>query len=362
MIMIAEHPGVIDPMQRFMQAILQPLTLSELLADLPDAVQLLLPPRAWCEVVADSSSPEEPDARLCLPVRDADQLIAIVMVNWEPGVGIDAECEQRLNQAADLIVHAVLNRRLTDAERQRARAEAADVRFDLVGMLAHEMRTPLASIKGYASALLLDEIDLDSTTTIEFLGAIEEESDRLNDLVTQLLDSTVIEAGALEIQPEPVLLPALIRRTVETMARRTDRHKIVVSCSTGLTTVFADEQRVQQVLINLIDNAIKYSPDGGMILVRAEKRNAEAVVAVSDQGIGIAPEHLNKLFERFFRTSQRQINGVRGTGLGLPIVEAIVRAHGGRIWAASEVDEGTTLTFTLPLFEQIDGNDASRDE
>jgi signal transduction histidine kinase len=103
------------------------------------------------------------------------------------------------------------------------------------------------------------------------------------------------------------------------------------------------------VLTNLLDNAVKYSPDGGAIVVRGEVADDEVLVSVVDQGIGIAPEHLNKLFERFFRASSDRRRDAGGTGLGLPIAEAIVRAHGGRIWAESTLGSGTTLAFTLPL-------------
>jgi signal transduction histidine kinase len=345
----------------FMKAILRPITLADLLAELPDAFQALLPPQAWCEVIAGEDAMSLTDARLCLPLTCESSIYAIVLVSWDDSVWIDGQCEYALGDAAEIASLAIANRQSTDDARERARAEAADVRFDLIGVLAHEMRTPLASIKGYASAMLLDEIDLESNVTLEFLQAIDEESDRLNELVTHLLDSTVIEAGALELQREPVLICGLIRRTVEIMSRRTDRHRLVVSCSPDVQTVYADEQRVQQVMTNLLDNAIKYSPDGGMILVRCQRIGQEAIIDVSDQGIGIAPEHLNKLFERFFRTEQRRTHGVSGTGLGLPIVQSIVRAHGGRIWAASVVDEGTTLSFTLPLYrngEDVDLEDA----
>jgi signal transduction histidine kinase len=351
---------VSEELYAFTKALLKPVTLSELLSELPDAFQILLPVRAWCDVVADDESAMPESSRFCIPLGAGDEFAAAVVVSWDDDLRIDPECERLLCRAAELASIAITNRQAADAERERARSEAADVRFDLIGMLAHEMRTPLASIKGYASAMLLDEIDLDGTQTVEFLQAIDEESDRLNELVTHLLDSTVIEAGALELQREPVFLPALIRHTVDIMSRRTDRHRLVVSTSPDVRIVYADEQRVQQVLTNLLDNAIKYSPDGGMILVRCERRGDEAVVAVSDQGIGIAPEHLNKLFERFFRTEQRRTHGVRGTGLGLPIVDSIVRAHGGRIWAASVVDEGTTLTFTLPIFQN--GEDVDVDD
>lgn len=346
----------------FTRSILNPVTLAELLSELPDAFARLLPPRAWCDVLADAESETLEHARLCLPLRSGEQLVATVVIFWEGDVWINSGIEELIGRAADLASLAVSSRQTSDAERERARAEAADVRFDLIGMLAHEMRTPLASIKGYASAMLLDEIDLDNEMTIEFLQAIDEESDRLNELVTHLLDSTVIEAGALELQREPVFLPALVRHTVDVMSRRTDRHRLVVSTSPDVRIVYADEQRVQQVLTNLLDNAIKYSPDGGMILVRCERSGGEAVVAVSDQGVGIAPEHLNKLFERFFRTEQRRTHGVSGTGLGLPIVDSIVRAHGGRIWAASIVDEGTTLTFTLPIYQNGEDGGADYDE
>jgi signal transduction histidine kinase len=343
----------------FAQTIMPPLTWEDLIRVLPDAFQRLLRARAWC-----SANPDEPDARLCLPLWVDGQLQCVLSFGWPQHEFIDAGQEALLAEGACLAELALANRLASDAERERARAEAADVRFDLIGMLAHEMRTPLASIKGYSSAMLLDEIDLNSEMTVEFLQAIDEESDRLNEMVTHLLDSTVIEAGALELHREPVLLAGVIRRTVETMARRTDRHRLIVSCSSDMPPVYADEQRLKQVLTNLLDNAIKYSPDGGLIIVRCDYDGlrGEAVVAVSDQGIGIAPEHLNKLFERFFRTEQRRTHGIEGTGLGLPIVDSIVRAHGGRIWAESIVDEGTTLTFTLPVYQDVSTVDMADDQ
>jgi signal transduction histidine kinase len=341
-----------EPLKMFARSILQPVTFSDLVAELPTAFQAVTPARVWCDVQTGQRPAHDNAARLCIPLRGTDSVLAYVTLCWDTPVWITPDKEQLLADAAELASLALENRRASDAERERARAEAADVRFDLIGILAHEMRTPLASIKGYASTMLLDEIDLEQDQKVEFLQAIDEESDRLNELVTHLLDSTVIEAGALELQREPVLLPALVRRVADTMSHRSDRHRIVVLNAPGVDVVFADEQRIQQVLTNLLDNAIKYSPDGGMIVVRSEKRESEVAVAVSDQGVGIAPEHLNKLFERFFRTGQRKTHGVSGTGLGLPIVEAIVRAHGGRIWAESVVDEGTTLTFTLPELER----------
>jgi signal transduction histidine kinase len=343
------HQGLQD----FALDLVEPVALDELLSVLPKAFERLLPGNAWCADVLPveklAAETESRPFRACVPLRRGDRLIGAALLDWRGDDDLDPSIEPMLSAAAELAAVAILNRQRTVADKEQARAEAAELRFDLIGMLAHEMRTPLASIKGYSSALLLDEVTWDRETLVEFLRAIDEESDRLTEMVTHLLDSTVIEAGALELRREPVLLATVVRRTVEKMSHRTDRHRLITSFSDGFPVVYADEERVQQVLTNLLDNAIKYSPDGGLIIVSGEVHEDEVLVRVSDQGVGIAPEHLNKLFERFFRTEQRRIHGVSGTGLGLPIADAIVRAHGGRIWAESVVDEGTTLSFTLPI-------------
>jgi signal transduction histidine kinase len=209
------------------------------------------------------------------------------------------------------------------------------------------MRTPLASIKGYATALLLEETDWDAETTTEFLETIADESDRLTRLIEDILESAAIEAGSLRIELEPILVPRIAKRVVDGIAIHSNQHQFVQMFPPHFPVVEADAHRIEQVLRNLLDNAVKYSPDGGLIVVRGEMLPGEVVVSVVDQGIGIAPEDLNKLFERFFRVSPDR-RAVAGTGLGLPISDSIVRAHGGRIWAESAVGRGTTLAFTLP--------------
>lgn len=362
--MTTDHAGTDQPLFDFASRIISPVTLEDLVDALPEAFSGVLPDRVWCSVQLiqenSYSTASPPGARGCVPMRTGSGLEAVLLLGWEQGSGVDPWTERVLSAAAELAALAIRSRRRADAERERARAEAAEVRFDLIGMLAHEMRTPLASIKGYSSALLLEDSTWDRETTIEFLEAIDQESDRLAEMVTHLLDSTVIEAGALELQREPILLPPVASRAVEAIARRTERHRLVTSFAADFPTLYADPQRVEQVLRNLLDNAVKYSPDGGMIVVSGRVHGDEALVQVADQGVGIAPQHLNKLFERFFRTEQRRIHGVSGTGLGLPIADAIVRGHGGRIWAESVVDSGTTFSFTLPL--AMDGVEAENDD
>jgi signal transduction histidine kinase len=136
---------------------------------------------------------------------------------------------------------------------------------------------------------------------------------------------------------------------VESMTSRTQKHRFLVDFPPRFPIVDADPHRIEQVLRNLVDNAVKYSPDGGLVIVQGTVSEDEVEISVADQGVGIAPEHLNRLFEKFFRVESGLGHHVVGSGLGLPIARTIVESHGGHIWAESQVGEGTTLYFTLPL-------------
>jgi signal transduction histidine kinase len=226
--------------------------------------------------------------------------------------------------------------------------EASRMQQDILSSLSHDMRTPLASIKGYASALLLDEVQWQSDTVHEYLQIIVEESDHLGEIIVDLLETSMIDAGHLKIEVEPVRLDRIAHQVVDGISRRANGHRFVVSFPPDFPIVDADGGRIRRVLFNLLDNAIKYSPAGGLIVVRGEMSESEILVSVADQGQGIAPEHLNRLFEKFFRAKFVSGKHIVGTGLGLPIARTIVELHGGRIWAESKPGEGTTLYFTLP--------------
>lgn len=256
--------------------------------------------------------------------------------------------EQAAAMIGKLVSTAIATKRQAAEEQSRLIKEAAELKFDVVSMLSHEMRTPMASIKGYASALLLDDVDWDSEMRVEFLQTIEAEADQLTILITELLESAAIDAGELRIDLEPVVVSQIANRVIDRISIQTDDHRFVLMFPADFPVIEADAQRIEQVLTNLIDNAVKYSPDGGLVVVRGEVQPGEAIISVVDQGIGIAPEDLNKLFERFFRASPDRRRRITGTGLGLPIADAIVRAHGGRIWAESAIGSGSTLSFALP--------------
>ncbi len=292
-----------------------------------------------------------PHSALCAPlISRGERLGALVLENLHNGekfLQSDLEFVQAL---ADLIALAVERERLQKgAEQTRVLQEANRLKSELLSTLSHEMRTPLASIKGYATALLMEEADWDGETRREFLQIIDGECDNLRDLITDILESSTIEAGLLRIEKQPCLVVRLAERAVEQANLRTRQHRFVVSFPSGFPVVDADPRRIEQVLHNLLDNAVKYSPDGGLIVVRGEIRPDEVVISVADQGVGIAPEHLNRLFERFFRIKSGIGPNVVGTGLGLPIARTIVESHGGRIWAESAMGSGTALFFTLPV-------------
>jgi signal transduction histidine kinase len=293
----------------------------------------------------------QPQSAICIPlITDQTKVGVLVLENLDqPGRFVRAD-GPFLQDVADLIALSIEGARLNE-ERQAGQAlqQANRLKSELISTLAHEMRTPLTSIKGYSTALLVEEVSFDPDTQREFLQIIDEECDVLQDLIHDLLESSIIDAGLLRLEPQPVMLPRLAQRVTDDMANHTQKHRFLVDFPSRFPIVDADPQRIAQVLRNLLDNAVKYSPQGGLVVVRGEVREDEVVISVADQGVGIAPEHLNRLFEKFFRVESGLGRRVVGSGLGLPIAHTIVESHGGRIWAESQLGQGTTLCFTLPL-------------
>jgi len=225
------------------------------------------------------------------------------------------------------------------------------MKTEFVASVSHELRTPLTSIKGFIRTLL-DDADgyYDRDTQVEFYQIIDQECDRLVRLINDLLNVSRIEAGrALDLNLKPVDLGPLIARVVASQASYTTRHQLDMDVPPDLPTVVADEDKIDQVLTNLINNAIKYSPEGGPVTVSARNARGEVEITVADHGIGIPPEHLDKIFARFHRVEGGDTRRAGGTGIGLYLVKHLVEAHNGRIWVKSEVGKGSAFTFTIPL-------------
>jgi signal transduction histidine kinase len=306
-----------------------------------------------------------PLSAVCVPLAAGQEMLGVLtLLNLRQPGGFTGEDLAFLQRVTDLITVAIETAQLREElDAAHALSEANRLKAELVSTLAHEMRTPLTSIKGYSTALLMDEVTFDVETQREFLQIIDQECDILQDLIHGLLESSIIDAGLMRLELQPVRLPLLAERVTDDMARRWVQHRFLVDFPPNFPIMDADPDRVSQVLRNLLDNAVKYSPDAGLIVVRGQVREDEVAVSVADQGIGIAPEHLNRLFEKFFRAGSLLGRHVVGSGLGLPIAHAIVEGHGGRIWAVSQLGQGSTFYFTLPRkgpSEELAGLEVSR--
>jgi signal transduction histidine kinase len=236
------------------------------------------------------------------------------------------------------------NRMATQLEQVEA------TRRDLIGNVAHELRTPLATIKGSMEGLIDGVLPAKART----FQQIYREADRLQRLVSDLQELSRVEAGAFQLNLQPVSVSNLAAATVARLGRQFEEKgvtlKTEIPVAQNLPPVWADEDRIGQVLLNLVGNALQYTPAGGQVRITARRQGAEVQIAVSDSGLGIAAEHLPLLFTRFYRVDKSRSRVGGGSGIGLTIAKHLVKAHGGRIRAESPgPGQGSTFTFSLPV-------------
>ncbi|MBI4286640.1 MAG: HAMP domain-containing protein [Chloroflexi bacterium] len=269
-----------------------------------------------------------------------------------------SESDRRLLQAiADYVAIGIERSQLiTKEEEARALREVDRLRAQFISSVSHELRTPLTLIKGYSTSLLRRDVTWDEATQQEFLQIIDEKTDELRDLIDKLLQSAKLEAGALKLEKEPVLLPRLAQRVVDDFAPRTRKHQFVLDFPAHFPVVEADMRCMEQVMRNLVENAIKYSPEGGKIVVSGQVSDGKVVLSVSDEGIGIAAEHQDRIFGRFYRVGGASTQGIPGSGLGLFITRGHVEAHGGNVWLKSTAGKGSQFYFSLPLAQNGNGD------
>jgi signal transduction histidine kinase len=223
---------------------------------------------------------------------------------------------------------------------------ADEIKSTFISIVSHELRTPVALIKGYASTLRRDDAKWDKATIRDSLAVIEEEADRLSKMVDDLLDASRLQAGGLSLNHADVSLPVLASRVIERFASQTPKHHLVTDFPANFPVIVADENRIEQVLVNLVSNALKYAPEGE-IRISGRLRPDQVILCVSDQGPGIEARDLPHIFDRFYR-STNAVKQTKGAGLGLYLARAIVEAHGGRIWADPKPDSGARICFSLP--------------
>jgi PAS domain S-box-containing protein len=224
------------------------------------------------------------------------------------------------------------------------------LKSDFVATVSHELRTPLAAVYGAAMTLRRDDLDLDDRTQDGLLGVIADQSDRLAGIVNDILLASRLDTDGLTVGREPVD-PAEVARAVVDAARThaPDEIELELRAPDGLPPVAAVADRMRQVLANLVENAVKYSPEGGAVTVSLAEDDGRLLVSVRDPGIGIPATEQERIFERFYRLDPHLTRGVGGTGLGLYICRELVRRMGGRIWVESRLGEGSTFSFELPL-------------
>jgi PAS domain S-box-containing protein len=286
-----------------------------------------------------------------MPIKSKDKTIGVLFVHskqrsaFRDRVGL---LTNFANQAAIAIENARL---YEEASTVGALREANRLKTELLANVSHELRTPLASIKGYCTSTLRFYDKLSNEEKIDYLREINRASDRLTELVENLLELSRLEDAGLKIDKELTKIGPVIAAAVEDIRRKAEEHQLVTRVAKPLPMVEADPRRLRQVMDNLLSNAVKYSPQGTKVTVLCEAKGREMVVGVRDEGVGIAPEEEARIFERFYQVAMAGGGKPSGTGLGLTICKRIVEAHGGRIWVESKVGKGSTFYFAIPIAE-----------
>jgi two-component system sensor histidine kinase KdpD len=289
------------------------------------------------------------DARY-LPLKTAQGVIGVVGIkpNLESTTFLSPDQQRLLEALLSQVALATEAVQLADkAHQAQLLRETEKLQTALLNSISHNLRTPLASITGALSSLRDDDQMLDADARRELLNTAWEEAERLNRLVGNLLNMTRLEAGAIKLALEPCDVEDLVGVTLTQMANRLRNRRLVMDVPNTLPLVVVDLVLAAQALVNLVDNAVKYSPVDTPINIRAYREQAQVVIEVSDQGMGIPPAELEHIFDKFYRI--QKTSDTSGTGLGLSISKGIVELHNGRIWATNRPGGGTTFAIALPV-------------
>lgn len=292
------------------------------------------------------------EALAILPLRGPSGILGVLTLGRRHGHLPTPEEHPILTAICDQIAVAVENTRLAaELRRLEAQHEVQRMRSELISAVSHELRTPLGFIKSYATTLLRKDTPIESATRQHFLEIIDEETDKLEHMIDELLDASRLQAGRLPIELKPVALDALVTRAVE-KARPTleaSGHTVTLRLPHQDVPVLADALRIEQVLDNLLENAARYSDPSSPVEISLLAEDEHALVSVTSRGDGIPAAELERVFEPFYRGHNATQRGIRGAGLGLAICRGIIEAHGGEIWGENGDDHATAFVLTLPL-------------
>jgi len=305
------------------------------------------------DVVRRVTASQEPvlieAARMLVPIRYEGRTLGLLDLRRNRDVPFQSDRVQFAWQLADHAAMAIENARLYEQVQQANRAKT-----EFVSFVAHELRTPMTSIRGYAEMLLKGMFGELPSQQEQFVQTICSNVKRMQVQVSDLQDIARIESGHLLLEIQPTALTSALKEALQATQGQVQARsqRLTLEVAGDLPLVRADPARLVQILINLLSNAYKYTPEGGSINVRAWRQSGYVSCAVSDTGIGMSPEDLEKLFTKFFRSEDSAVRDMPGTGLGLCITKSLVELQGGEVEVESQLGKGTTFTFTVPVAER----------
>jgi signal transduction histidine kinase len=316
---------------------------------IPDITQ----PGAYQSSVRDTLIRFGYRALLSVPLLRENQIIGSLSFNRKAPGAFPAEVVDVLKTFATQSALAIQNARLFReiADKSQQLEAASRHKSEFLANMSHELRTPLNAVIGFSEVLLQRMFGELNDKQDEYLKDIYASGQHLLSLINDILDLSKIEAGRMELAPAPFHLPTALENAVTLVKERAGRHGIVlqVDVDPRLGEVVGDERKIKQVLLNLLSNAVKFTPEGGRISLKASRTDGAVEIAVTDTGIGIAPEDQAAIFEEFRQVGTDETRKQEGTGLGLTLAKKFIELHGGRIWVESELGRGSTFTFTLPV-------------
>jgi len=289
-----------------------------------------------------------------IPITEGDEELISILAN-QIGQSLDnARLFEEVFRARQVLETKVKNRTQELASALTEVENISKTKSDFISAVSHELRTPLTSIKGYASILMAGKLGDIPDKVKERLGKINTHSDNLVKLINDLLDISRIESGKVEMNFGLCNLRNIVENIQDLLAPQLKEKEIQldVKLSPATPETMMDRSQVERVFINLLSNAIKFTPPGGTISITSASDKEVITTEISDTGIGISQEDISRLFDEFYRVENKINQNVKGTGLGLALVKKIVEAHEGSIWITSEINEGTTFHFTLPIKQQ----------
>jgi len=257
-----------------------------------------------------------------------------------------------LDTCASLLASALERINIADAaEQSKVEAESEKLRAMLLSSVSHDLRTPLASITGASSTIMSDIDQLPRETILDLSRSINKEAERLSRIVTNLLEVTRLESGTVQLNNQPYFMEELIGSALARLESTLSKHLVVPKSDEGLPLIMADGVLIEQVLINLLENAARYTPAGSTITISAVRKGTTVLVSVVDNGPGIPTGSEEKIFDKFYSVGQNEAQ--KGTGLGLAICAGIIKAHAGEIWVENRPHGGAAFYFTVPAADNM---------